>query len=73
MHFDISNYYATLYLYRNEIIANTWLEDPDKRPTFTAIVQKLSSNFTIVDELEDTIKDTEDTAESNDYISVLPK
>jgi len=46
-------------LYRNEIIASTWLEDPEKRPTFAEIVQDLSNihNF------------TDDTAESNGYIS----
>ena len=69
----ISNYVSlTLYLNRHEIITSTWLENPDERPTFAAIVQKLSSNFTIIYELEDTIKDTEDTVESNGYISLLP-
>ena len=49
------------------------MENPDERPTFATIVQQLSRNFTIVSEIEETIKDTKETAENNGYISVLPK
>ena len=48
-------------------MTSTWLEDPDDRPTFAVIVQKLNSicNFT-----ETTVTDdAEETAESNGYIN----
>ena len=52
---------------RNDIITSTWLEDPDDRPTFAGIVQKLNSicNFTETIAVTD---DIEDTAQSNGYI-----
>ena len=58
-----------IHLYRNELIKSTWLEDPDDRPTFTVIAQKLNSicNFTETS----VTKDTEETAESNGYINNL--
>ena len=64
-----------MYLYRNEITESTWLENPDERPTFSMIVQKLSSicNFTestAAVDAEDYIEDIEDTAKSSDYITV---
>ena len=64
-------------LYRNELITSTWLENPDERPTFATIVQSLRSicNFTETTTIADTdsIIDTEETAESSNYISILPK
>ena len=68
-----------LYLYRNELITNTWLENPDERPTFATIVQNLKSIFgftettTIADADSINIDTEEENAESNNYISVLPK
>ena len=61
------------YSCRNELITSTWIENPDERPTFATIVHKLSRNFKIVNEIEETIKDTEETTENNGYISIIPK
>ena len=60
-------------LYRNELITSTWLEDPDDRPTFSQIVANLRTigNFTEVVDEEESIRDNEDTAESNGYIKVV--
>ena len=65
-------------LHRNELITNTWLENPDERPTFAMIVQNLRSIYSFTETTTiadaDSIEDTEEeNAESNDYISVLPK
>jgi len=61
-------------LYRNELIKSTWIEDPDERPTFAAIVQELSRSFTTVNEIEDTITDDMESTNSIDgYISIVPK
>ena len=71
----ISYIAITLYfLYRNELITSTWLEDPDDRPTFSQIVKNLSSicNFTEVADEEESIKDNEDTAENSGYIKIVP-
>ena len=61
-----------MYLYRNEIIASTWLENPNQRPTFAMIVQNLSS---ICNLKELTVGDEnsidEDTTEDNGYIRVV--
>ena len=62
----------TMYLYRNEIIASTWLENPNQRPTFATILQNLSSicnlkELTVAD--ENSID--EDTTEDNGYIRVV--
>ena len=61
-----------MYLHRNEIIASTWLENPNQRPTFAKIVQNLSSicnlkELTVAD--ENSID--EDTTEDNGYIRVV--
>ena len=61
-----------LHTCRNEIITSTWLEDPDDRPTFAAIVQNLSIIFDLSETLtndDSSIKDTDDTAESNDHVN----
>ena len=51
-----------------------WLEDPEKRPTFAKIVQDLSSIYDFTETTdEESIKDTDDTAEKNGYISIIPK
>ena len=55
---------------------STWLENPDKRPTFAVIVQNFSNIYNFTNDSnsdEDTSIHAEDTAESNGYISVLPK
>ena len=70
--------YVCLYLCRNEVIKSTWIQNPTKRPTFAMIVQNLSSMCNFTDELnpqvaEDSTTHAEDAAESNGYISVLPK
>ena len=68
-----------MYLYRNELITNTWLENPDERPTFAMIVQNLRSIYsftettTIADADSINIVTEEENAESNNYICVLPK
>ena len=57
-------------------MTSTWLEKPDKRPTFAAIVQNFSNIYNFTNDSnsdEDTSIHVEDTAESNGYISVLPK
>ena len=61
-------------LYRNELITNTWLENPDERPTFAMIVQSLYSiyNFTETTTIADE-DSTEETTESSNYIRVLSK
>ena len=56
-------------------MTSTWLENPDKRPTFAVIVQKFSNicNFTNDSNPDDdSTTHAEDTAESNGYISVVP-
>ena len=60
------------FVYRNDIINSTWLEDPDDRPTFAMIVQNLNSicdfsEFSTTD--ESSIRDTDDAAESNDSVN----
>ena len=61
-------------IYRNELIKSTWIEDPDERPTFAALVQELNRSFTIINEIEDTINDDVESTNSIDgYISVVPK
>ena len=64
-----------MYLYRNELMTSTWLQNPDKRPTFAVIVQKISNfcNNCDPNSDEDSSIHEEDTAESNGYISVLPE
>ena len=66
--------YIRSYLYRNEIMSSTWLENPNERPTFAVIVQKLSSicNFTETTAdmaVDNSIKVTEDAAGSSDNVS----
>ena len=59
-----------VYLYRNELITTTWLEDPDDRPTFATIVQDINSVYNFTESTksgEDSIKDTENATESNGY------
>ena len=54
---------------------STWLENPDKRPTFATIVQNLSNIYNFTNDSnpdEDSTTYAEDTAESNGYISVVP-
>ena len=54
---------------------STWLENPDKRPTFAVIVQNLSNIYNFTNDSnpdEDSTTHAEDTAESNGYISVVP-
>ena len=63
-------------LCRNELMTSTWLQNPDKRPTFAVIVQNLSNicNFTsdsIPD--EDCSIHSDHNVESNGYISIIPK
>ena len=68
--------YVAMFLYRNELMTSTWLENPTKRPTFAVIIQNFNSicNFTNdCNPDEDTSIHVEDTAESNGYISVVPK
>ena len=55
---------------------STWLENPDKRPTFATIVQNFSNIYNFTNDSsqdEDTSIHVEDTAESNGYISVMLK
>ena len=57
-------------------MTSTWLENPDKRPTFAVIVQNFSNIYNFTNDSnsdEDTSIHVEDTAESNGYISVVPK
>ena len=57
-------------------MTSTWLENPDKRPTFAVIVQNFSSIYNFTNDSnpdEDSSIHVEDTAESNGYISVVPK
>ena len=59
-------------------MTSTWLQNPTNRPTFAVIVQNLSNicNFTNESNpqaAEDSTTHAEDAAESNGYISVLPK
>jgi len=63
-----------MYMCRDKLIKCTWIENPDQRPTFASIVQQLSRNFTIANELEETTNNTEEeTTKSKGYISILPK
>ena len=67
--------YIVIYLYRNEIIASTWLEDPKKRPTFAEIGEDLTNIYSFTETTEtneQSIRETDDTAESNGYISIIP-
>ena len=74
-HFSINHvamYVVTVHIYRNDIIKSTWLEDPDDRPTFAMIVQNLNSicDFSEISTTdESSIRDTDDTAESNDSVN----
>ena len=57
-------------------MTSTWLENPTKRPTFAVIVQNFSNIYNFTNDSnpdEDISIHTEDTAESNGYISVVPK
>ena len=57
-------------------MTSTWLEDPDDRPTFAVIVQNLSDICNFTDDSnhdEDPSMHTEDTAESNGYITIVAK
>ena len=54
-------------------MTSTWLQNPTKRPTFAMVVQNLSDIFNFKSASEDSSTHVEDTAESNGYISVLPK
>ena len=69
----MTSYIATMfYTCRNELISSTWLEDPDDRPIFATIVQNLSIICHLGETLtndESCIKDTNDTAESNDHVN----
>ena len=63
----VARYVATLTirLYRNELITNTWLQNPNKRPTFAVIVQNLSNICNDSNPDED--------CSSSGYISVITK
>ena len=57
-------------------MTSTWLENPDKRPTFAVIVQNFSNIYNFTNNSsqdEDSSTHVEDTAESNGYISIIPK
>ena len=56
-------------------MTSTWLQNPDKRPTFAVIVQNLSNicNNCDPNPNKDSSIYGEDTAESNGYISVILK
>ena len=55
-------------------MTSTWLQNPDKRPTFAVMVQNLSDICNFTDDSnpdEDSTTHAEDSAESNGYISVV--
>ena len=57
-------------------MTSTWLQNPDKRPTFAVIVQNLSDicNFTNDSSLdEDPSLHADENVENNGYISVVAK
>ena len=57
-------------------MTSTWLQNPTKRPTFAVIVQNFSNIYNFTNDSnpdEDSSIHVEDTAESNGYISILPK
>ena len=57
-------------------MTSTWLQNPTKRPTFAVIVQNFSSIYNFTNNSsqdEDSSTHVEDTAESNGYISIIPK
>ena len=57
-------------------MTSTWLQNPNQRPTFAVIVQNLSNiyNFTNNSNCDEDFRmHTEDTVESNGYISIIPK
>ena len=60
-------------IYRYEMMENTWHEEPEKRPSFTDIVQFLQGQNiedTPVDETESTVHVIIETKNDNSYLDL---
>ena len=62
---NASNFKLQHSLYRYEMIRNTWYEEPEKRPSFTDIIQVLHEQ-----NVEDTSVDETERTINTDYLNL---